>query len=166
MIRSLIERLPSITITVHGKPYLTRYYLFFKDRSWGNVYIHHFHSSDQGDELHNHPWAWGLSLIIAGGYVEERASNPFTWEMKPVEGDGLIKAIGSFPFPAQIEKRDVGPFSLNFITTRDFHRVDLKDEKKGAWSIFIAGPRTKQWGFLDRNTSEYKDWRTNPEAIP
>jgi hypothetical protein len=50
--------------------------------------------------------------------------------------------------------------------TTDFHRVDLRDEKKGAWTIFFTGPRSKDWGFLDRHTKEFKDWRLNPEAIP
>jgi hypothetical protein len=186
-----LERvLPKTTITVNGKPYLTRCYLFGKDRAWGNVYLHHFHSSDQGDELHNHPWVWGLSLVLAGGYSEERVSNPFYIDIKarderakrhvtslnlkydPLAIDdgyccsGHIERTAADLPPLVIERRDIRPGRLNLITTRDFHRVDLKDEKRGAWTIFFTGPRSKDWGFLDRHTKEFKDWRLNPEAIP
>lgn len=152
--------LPKTTITINGKPYLTRCYLFGKDREWGNIYLHHFHSSDQGEELHNHPWAWGLSLILAGGYSEERANNPDIWEIDgPALPEEWKKAV-------HIERRDVGPLTFNLISPKHFHRVDLHDEKNGAWSIFFAGTRTKSWGFLNRHTSEFTDFRKNPEAIP
>ena len=147
MIASLLKRIPHTTITIGGVPYLTRYYLFWKDRSWGNLYLHHFHSSDQGINLHNHPWRWGLSLVLKGGYVEERSRKPKVGDVK-------------------IEKRRVGPGTFNVIRSSDFHRVDLVDEKRGAWSLFLAGKRTKDWGFLDRNTGEFQHFSKNPEAIP
>lgn len=143
----LASKLPSTTITVGGKPYLTRCYLFGKDRTWGNIYLHRFHSSDQGDELHNHPWEWSVSLILSGGYSEEFR-----------EGDGRETWW--------VNRREKRPGELNFIRAGDFHRVDLHDEEKGAWTLFFAGPRTKDWGFWDRHTKEFKDWRLNPEAIP
>lgn len=142
----LEARLPKTTITVGGKPYLTRCYLFGKDRAWGNVYLHHFHSSDQGEELHNHPWAWGISLVLAGGYSEEYRDD---WDGK--EG-------------WHVARRTVRPRTLHLIRASDFHRVDLLDGE--AWTLFFAGPRTKDWGFWDRRTQRFKDWRENPEAIP
>lgn len=156
MIKKLLNLLPHTTITIDGKPYLTRYYLLLKDRSWGNVYIHHFHSSDQGLELHNHPWRWGLSLVLRGGYSEERAHGPVIWDA--AVGPPVIQKV-------TIERRDIKPGSVNFIRSTDFHRVDLNDESRGAWSLFVAGKRTKDWGFLNRETSEFKHWTTNPEAI-
>jgi hypothetical protein len=138
-------RLRSDTINVGGKPYLTRYYEFGCDRKYGNIYIHHFHASDQGDELHNHPWWFGLSYIVSGGYIEEyRVGN-------------------------QVKKKLVAPGTFNVVSRSHFHRVDLLDEINGAWSIFVAGPRITrppEWGFWNRHTGEFKDWRLNPEAIP
>lgn len=145
--RWLEARLPKTTITIGDKPYLTRCYLFGKDRKWGNVYLHHFHSSDQGDELYNHPWKWALSLLLVGGYSEEfrEGHSADTWWVNRRE-----KRAGEF----------------NLIRSGDFHRVDLHDEERGTWSLFFAGPRTGDWGFWDRHTKEFKDWRLNPEAIP
>lgn len=163
----LESKLPKTTITVNGKPYLTRCYLLGKDWRWGNVYLHHFHSSDQGDELHSHPWSWGLSYVLAGGYVEERSRNPRTWTVFDELNYAANKEwIEPWVKPVPIEKRDIRPGGLNLIRVTDFHRVDLKDEKIGAWTLFFTGPRSADWGFLNRHTSEFTDWRRNPEAIP
>ena len=114
-----------------GISYLTRYFIFFKDRMSGNIFIHHFHRSDMdmGEGgfglLHSHPFP-GLSFIIYGGYKEERRAK-----------DGSVFT------------RIVKPFTFNYLSKKDFHRVDLlKDE---AWSIFFTGPRSKrsEWYFWD-----------------
>lgn len=142
----LSERLNHVTINVPDPvtgikaPYLTRYYIFGKDRKWGNIYLHHFHDSDKGKELHSHPWLWSFGLILLGGYKEERR----------MPDDS-------------VEAREVKPGSINYITNTIFHRVDLLE--KDSWSLFFAGPRTNDWGFWNRDTKEYKDWRTNPDAI-
>ena len=38
-----------------------------------------------------------------------------------------------------------------------FHRVDLLEDD--AWSHFLVGPKTKSWGFWDRVTGQYTEWR-------
>lgn len=100
-----------------------------------HVHVHHFYRSDDDGELHNHPWKWALSIVLAGGYSEERRTKD-----------------------DHVERRLVKPFSINFITENTFHRVDLLDEKNGAWSIFIAGPRTQSWGFWNRVTKKFTSW--------
>lgn len=143
-VKCLASKLPSTTISVKGTPYLTRHYVLLKDWKFFNIYIHHFHTSDQGDELHNHPWKWALSYIVSGGYKEEFRKND------------------------EVYMRVVLPNTFHTVKHNVFHRVDLFDTKNGAWSIFFAGPRiTKrpEWGFWDRNTKKFKDWRDNPEAI-
>ena len=142
----LSKRLNHVTINVPDPvtgvkaPYLTRYYLFGKDRKWGNIYLHQFHDSDKGRELHSHPWLWSFGLILLGGYKEERRMSDDS-----------------------VEAREVKPGSINYINNKIFHRVDLLE--KDSWSLFFAGPRTSEWGFWNRDTKEYKDWRTNPDAI-
>lgn len=155
-----LKFLPSITINVNGKPYLTRYYLFGKDHNWGNVFVHHFHTSDQGLELHSHPWKWGLSFVFSEGYVEERAQKPDVWERI----DDVVQLFARKP--VKIEKRYIRSGTFNFIRSCDYHRVDLMNEIDGAWTLFITGPRTGEWGFLNRETSEFTHWSKNPEAIP
>lgn len=138
--------LPHITIYIPDpitgikEPYLTRYYLFGADRKWGNIFLHHFHSGDKDLELHNHPWAWSFGLILTGGYLEERR----------ITDD-------------KVETRLVKPGKFNYITNKDFHRVELL--QSDAWTLFVAGPRTQSWGFWDQQTKQFRDWQTNPNAI-
>jgi hypothetical protein len=142
-------------------PYLSRWYLFGTptmpdgshpftedgsprpgiqepDRPFA-VFLHKFHRGDDDLELHNHPWTWSVALILSGGYREEyRRGAP--------ESGGCVFA------------RTMGPLSLNVIHHDTFHRVELLD--KDAWSLFVAGPREKSWGFWNRATGVFTHWRT------
>jgi hypothetical protein len=147
----LAKKLPSITIpTPDGKPYLTRYYLFGADRAFGNVFIHHFHSSDldvapSGEYyLHNHPWPWSFSIILVNGYREWRRTHADS---------------------ANLNEKTYTPGSINIITDKDFHRVELTHDD--AWSIFFTGWRSKKrsWGFWDPFTKEYLDFKNFSKAI-
>jgi len=145
----LIQLLPSFTIAKEGLKYLTRYYVFLKDRVFGNIFIHHFHRSDMdvGSDgqglLHNHPFDWSFSIVVSGGYIEERRQT-----------DGTVK------------KKVVKPWSLNFISKKDYHRVDLLNEEKGAWTIFFTGSRkNNSWEFWDRATNQFIPWQEITGAI-
>lgn len=116
-----------------GRPYLTRYYLLHVARRWlPGVFLHHFHRGDGDRDLHHHPWRHSISLILAGGYTEER-----------IDPDG------------ETRKRDFGPGRLNVINANDYHRVDLLEHD--AWTLFIAGKKMQRWGFKVRETGEYID---------
>jgi hypothetical protein len=140
-----------------GSPYLSRWYLIgakpdedaklkgqvvFQD-SWltrlpFNVYLHRFHRSDDDGALHNHPWSWALSLVLVGGYREERRV-----------GDSVISRL-------------VRPFTFNRISADDYHRVDLFESD--AWSLFIVGRKVDSWFFWDRNTKHRAHWRSFVQA--
>lgn len=131
-----------------GDPYLLRVYLT-PDADWWRrwlpgVYLHHFYRSDADRELHNHPWEWALAFILRGGYVEEYQQQD-SW---------LGVRLGK-PW---IEKRTFRPGSLNVITPRTFHRVELLDPDRGAWSLFVAGPRYRDWGFISRDGSLFETY--------
>ena len=105
------------------------------------VYLHRFHRSDSDGALHNHPWKWARSLVLAGGYIEERRAKD--WRSPPWHS---------------VERRVIRPFSWNKIDATDFHRVDLIESD--CWSLFIAGPKTgESWGFWDRWTGKFLPWR-------
>jgi hypothetical protein len=147
----LAKRLPSITIpTPEGNPYLTRYYLFGADRAFGNIFLHHFHSSDldiapSGEYyLHNHPWPWSFSIILVNGYRE--------WRRRDKDS-------------ADLKLKKYRPGSINILTDKDFHRVELSHGD--AWSLFFTGWRSKNrsWGFWDPFTKEYLDFKNFAKAI-
>lgn len=146
---------PRIIADREGKSvYLARFYLFGKPKTVFDsdgepkegdteyslpisLMLHKFHRGDNDLALHNHPWLWSYSLILAGGYREER---------RVLAGGREVVATCTFL-----------PFTGNRILANDFHRVDLLE--KDCWSLFLAGPKTQSWGFWDRDTGEYTPWR-------
>ncbi|MBI3545973.1 MAG: DUF550 domain-containing protein [Gammaproteobacteria bacterium] len=114
----LTNRLPARAINGdNGEPYLERYFLC---RFLGlQAYIHRFVASDPDRGLHDHPWDWSVSLVLAGGYREIRSAD---------------------------FARSLRPGRLNIIRGTDFHRIVLTPGSE-AWTLFIHGPRTKGWGF-------------------
>lgn len=151
-----------------GSLYLSRFYLFGpRSGEWidgdhvvmhpkwelpakfpVNVFLHKFHRSDDDGALHNHPWKWSVSLILAGGYSEERRH--VTEKMCDMHEKPHIVW--------RVKRREVLPFSLNVIRADDFHRVDLLE--KDCWSLFLAGPKSQSWGFWDRISGAYTPWRS------
>lgn len=101
------------------------------------LYLHRFHRSDEDGALHNHPWLWAVSLMLTGGYSEERR----------------VDSI----FGHLVERRLVLPGALNIITHDTYHRVDLIAED--AWTLFLVGPRISSWGFWERITGAFLPWR-------
>lgn len=143
---AILSRFPARVIETDGDPYLVRWYVCGRTPehfhrvaprlAWlpVTVFVHCFLRSDQGRDLHNHPWTTSVSLILKGGYVEER----------------LIR-------PRVIRCRRFSPGSVNVIRRNDFHRVDLLADR--CWTIFIAGRKVSSWGFLDRERGEWVHWR-------
>jgi hypothetical protein len=128
----LTDRLPCRIIDgEQGEPYLERYYLagLF---GW-HAYLHRFVDSDPDRGLHDHPWNRALSLVLTGGYDEQRFVAP------PVAGTRLREP--------PIRTRRVRPWRLNLLRGTDYHRVVLR-EGRAAWTLFLHGPRVKGWGFL------------------
>lgn len=124
-LRAIAAELPCRIICGEQGPYLSRYTV--SERADGShVYLHFFHRGDADRELHNHPWA-GSSLILAGGYIEERREGE--------AGD------------------------TNVLAPDTFHRVDLLRPDDGCWTLFTTGPKAQSWGFWDRDTGVFTEWR-------
>jgi quercetin dioxygenase-like cupin family protein len=112
-----------------GKPYLDRYFAAGwnpTNRQQGPaLFLHHFVASDQDDAVHSHPWGWSASLILSGGYREERCSPH-----------------------GQRTTRELHPGDVNIIEANDKHRIDLI--AKDCWTLFLAGNYQQPWGFAPR----------------
>jgi hypothetical protein len=131
------ERLPVRVIEgVNGDVFLERYRVADLGPSRGRVFLHRFVRGDEDRELHNHPWH-GLSLILVGGYREERR----VWTP---EGERVVQ-------------RDLKPGNFNLIAPHTFHRVDLA--RGECWTLFVAGPVVQSWGFWCRDTNTFTPWR-------
>lgn len=131
MLLKILERLGRKRVILDREsqePYLTRYYLFLKDRKWFpfNIFLHNFHKSDP-DDLHDHPWPF-ITIILKGGYWEHTPKGKF-WR-----GAGKINWAGS----------------------KALHRVEL-EPGVDTWTLFIPGPSVREWGFIDNGVWKRHD---------
>lgn len=138
--RRALERVGSLleTRVIPGElgPYLSKHLIYESDpgkESW-RAHLHRFHRSDADDALHNHPWRWGLSVVLVGGYDEDR-----------------VDAVG------RVRRRRVRPGTINFVGPGTFHRVELYDGE--CWTLFLSGRIVQTWGFLvDKGFVHYKKY--------
>ena len=136
MLLKLLERLGRKRIVmdrVENEPYLERYYLFLKDRKRFpfNIFLHKFLKSDP-DDVHDHPWPYA-TVILKGGY----------WEWIP-HFDTVGRKTGEY----QVWR---GPGHFRVSKANSFHRIEL-DPDITAWTLFMPGPKQRDWGFLVQNT--------------
>jgi hypothetical protein len=135
MIKKLMQRLGRHRIIMDrqsDEPLLERYYVFLKDRTWFpfNIFVHKFLKSDP-DDVHDHPWPYA-TLILKGGYYEwipqfDKQGNKFS-EIAVWRGPGSFRVCGA----------------------NSYHRIEL-DPSVTAWTLFMPGPQTREWGFLVKN---------------
>ncbi len=136
----------AVWIHLRGGLYLERYRLV---RAFGcDVFLHRFHMPDDDRGPHCHPWKWSRSVILVGGYVEQR---PGTWLGIPDDRAPDKAPQGDWRHPRTAPTfRYYGPGQVNKISAGDFHRVAvLMTENDEVWTLFIAGPKHgKSWGYL------------------
>lgn len=135
MFFKLLERLGRRRIVMDrtsNEPYLERYYLFLKERERFpfNIFLHKFLKSDP-DDVHDHPWPY-FTIILKGGY----------WEWIP-EFNSQGEKIGEIAHWR-------GPGSFRWCSADSYHRIEL-DPAVTAWTLFMPGPKQRDWGFLVRN---------------
>jgi hypothetical protein len=117
---------------INNEPYLERYYLFLKDRTWFpfNIFLHRFLKSDP-DDVHDHPWPYA-TIILKGGYYE--------WIPQFNDKNEKIGEIAHWCKP--------GHFRTCSATS--YHRIEL-DPNIECWTLFMPGPQQREWGFLVKN---------------
>lgn len=106
-------------------PYLFRWWRIPRNAIF-NIYYHVLESSDDDRALHDHPW-WSFSLVLSGGYLEER-----------IREGGIREKTWSAS----------GMMTFRW-TGRKAHRLELVSVATPARTIFITGPVTRRWGFHD-----------------
>lgn len=138
---------PGVVITRDdGKPYLQRSYIRPERDEAISPFLHQFLSSDPLNMVHNHPWQWGLSIILHGGYVETRC------RAEALERDvkGKIQRVKLVDKQTKV----LLPGSINFLSRDDLHRVEIFEP---TWTLFFAGPRISTWGFAKEEGGEFTE---------
>lgn len=83
-----------------------------------NVYLHEILRSDDDRALHDHPWQ-NTSVLLIGSYIEHTPEGSFVRE----------------------------PGSIVHRQATDSHRLEVTRGDRVV-SLFITGPRVREWGFL------------------
>lgn len=106
--------------------YLQRWYIIPRNPVL-NVYLHVFKTSDVDTETHDHPWP-NMSILLNKGY----------WEY-----------VGrSYQEPLERHLRLWG--SIVFRRAETAHRIELFREPDFVVTLFLTGPRVREWGFWTR----------------
>jgi hypothetical protein len=144
-----LSRTPDFVIGNPAEPYLKRWYIIPRNRYF-NIYLHQILRSDDDRALHDHPW-WNVSFILKGGYWEHcRMVSPF---------DGGYDVIRKWRAPGSIVcRRATAAHRLElFIEDRTYSirrdpdgmmRAHHAKHPRPCWSLFITGPKVREWGFL------------------
>lgn len=125
---------PNVVIGGHGDPYLIRWYVIPRNRYF-NIYLHWFRRSDEDRAFHDHPW-WSVSLTL-GSYDGPR----HRWRI--VEPDMVEFYRNRW---GANDKRYISTGALVFRRASFAHRLVLPIS--GTVTLFITGPKIREWGFL------------------
>lgn len=121
--RRMAKRGPDFVIGEPERPYMRRWFVIPRNRFF-NIYLHEVLRSDDDRALHDHPWM-NLTYIIRGGYAEHT-----------IAAGGINRRIWRF----------AGDWKLRMPGAA--HRLEVPDD---GWlstvTLFITGPRVRQWGF-------------------
>lgn len=141
-----MSRKPDLIIGGNDNPYLVRWFLIPRNRFF-NIYVHQFLRSDDDRAHHDHPWLFNASWLLHGEYMEYTIH----------EGGVLIDTY-----------RKAGDWKFRW--GRAPHRIALFDAPGGAswpcWTVFITGPRVREWGFycMERGWIHWRRLTDGPDG--
>lgn len=136
------DRVPDEVIpTRDGRPYLRRWHVTPRGNGPA-TYLHHFLASDDDRAMHDHPWP-SLGVLLSGCYYEHN----------PVDDEPIHRLEGD----------------VIFRVPEYTHRIELeRSEKTGrekpVWTLFMVGPRVREWGF--HCPQGFVGWREFTQAGP
>ena len=113
------SRPPDFIVGEEPKPYLRRWWVIPRNALF-NIYLHQFLRSDDDRALHDHMY-FNVSFILEGMYIEHTIAQ------------GGVSYQKSY---------HIG--NLRFRLPWTAHRIEVDSP---CWSLFITGPRIRQWGF-------------------
>lgn len=124
--------------------YLRRWYLIPRNRFF-NAYLHNFLRSDDDRALHDHPWHW-VSLLLRGNYIEHTIAAGGVHRQR-LRHTGGVKVCG----PTAAHRVEVitasSPHAPAVIRNRAAIGLIEHDAPLPCWTLFITGPRVRDWGF-------------------
>lgn len=137
-LKRLFCRQPDFVIGSENSPYLRRWWLLPRNPVF-NVYLHHFCRSDDDRALHDHPWP-SLSIVLSGGYYDITPGIDNTQQRRWCGPGSIIVRRPSSAHRVELAR-------LKLLLASGFSYWSVSQELP-AWTLFITGPRVRDWGFL------------------
>jgi len=122
LLASFFSRKPDKTI---NDKYLLRWHLIPRNKYF-NIYLHKF-IGDDDRVYHDHPFH-SLSILLKGEYKE--------FILKSIQRNNVFHLC---------HRKHHKPVKLIFRSALRMHRLEVIDGP--VWTIFITGPRFREWGF-------------------
>lgn len=123
----IMRRAPDFTIGGAERPYMHRWFVIPRNPLF-NIYLHKIVRSDDDRALHDHPWV-NCSILLDGGYLE------------------YVPSRRPYKFGDALRARRRVPGSIVLRLPRSAHRLELDAVGTGVISLFITGPKIREWGF-------------------
>ncbi len=119
---------PHFYIGGRQNPYIRRWWIIPRN-SLFNIYFHEILRDDDDRALHDHPW-WSISILLKGSLAESDEDGYHSYDRWKIR----IRS-------AQYAHRLILPY---------WRWYSLPDDpiKQPAYTLFITGPRIREWGFL------------------
>jgi hypothetical protein len=135
-----LRRNPDFVIGPNTDPYMHRWWMIPRNRFF-NIYLHRIMRSDDDRALHDHP-SWNVSILLSGGYVEALLVDP---KDPCSDVEYRHKSVGKVIFrSATTPHRLILPMSAG----DPFRKMTpLAGFPQHCWTLFIMGPRIREWGF-------------------
>lgn len=99
------------------RDYMRRWWIVPRNEGC-NVYLHQIGRSDDDRAMHDHPWD-NTSYLLFGSYVEHTPAGSF------------VRTAGDV-----VQRR-----------ATDLHRLEVFEGEPPVVSLFITGPKVREWGF-------------------
>lgn len=128
-----LKRKPDFIIERNGAPYLKRWHIIPRNPVF-NIYLHQFCQSDEDRALHDHPWLFNISILLKGSYIEHLPAGKTRYR-RPGLWRGCLLRLGR------------APHRIELFSTRTFRRGVIDTVPTPCWTLFMTGPRVRQWGF-------------------
>lgn len=138
------KREPDLIIGGKENPYMLRWWIIPKNPIF-NIYLHKFLRSDDDRALHDHPWLFNCSILLKGEYLEIVPENKKKWPEDLSTKAVWRRAVGVY-FRPGIAPHRVQLFRKWIPSKTVFKGMRLAQEEP-VWTIFITGPRIREWGF-------------------
>lgn len=142
-----IPREPDFVIGRKDDPYLRRWWVIPRNRFF-NIYLHQILRDDDDRALHDHPW-WNMSLILRGLYKEHLPGG--IWKLRRAWRPVFRKATAS-------HRLELVKNRWRWVGVGKRRRLELQPIVP-VWSIFITGPKVREWGFwCPKGWKHWKDF--------